>query len=332
MLCLIPHLFADPRLLEAATQGLRLPALETLLARGRRESCRHQGVDAALCSELGIAQQHDYPIAPITLQAAGYAPGSHYWLRADPVHLQIMRDRFMLVDGATLNLARDEAHALIASIHAHFGGDTVLHALHPERWALRMEAPPDLVTTPLSQVVGRDIQTQLPQGSDATRLRAWLNELQMLLFEHPVNQAREARGELPVNSLWLWGGGQLPDPPQSRRTVFTNHPDALALAQFAGATVHPPPEQFSTALLHSPGVVILDSLTAASVGGDAWAWREALIALDNTWFQPLRDGLRLSSRQHVQLVDPVHGAALHFSGVDLWKIWRQRTGLRTLLS
>jgi hypothetical protein len=35
-----------------------------------------------------------------------------------------------------------------------------------------------------------------------------LTEIQMALYAHPLNQAREARGELLVSSLWLWGGGR----------------------------------------------------------------------------------------------------------------------------
>ena len=37
-----------------------------------------------------------------------------------------------------------------------------------------------------------------------------LNEIQVLLHQHPLNAARRARGLTPVNSLWLWGGGRLP--------------------------------------------------------------------------------------------------------------------------
>src|SRR5690606_4093503 len=44
-----------------------------------------------------------------------------------------------------------------------------------------------------------------PEGRPWRRL---VNELQMLWFDHPVNQAREARGLRPVNSVWLYGGGR----------------------------------------------------------------------------------------------------------------------------
>ncbi len=34
-----------------------------------------------------------------------------------------------------------------------------------------------------------------------------MNEIQMLLHEHPVNQRRERARQLPVNGWWLWGFG-----------------------------------------------------------------------------------------------------------------------------
>jgi hypothetical protein len=31
----------------------------------------------------------------------------------------------------------------------------------------------------------------------------------MLLFEHPINQAREAKRLPAINSIWCYGGGQI---------------------------------------------------------------------------------------------------------------------------
>lgn len=205
MQLIVPYLFPPARLLEAAAQDLRLPAFETLLARGRLATGAADGVEAAVCAALGIARQQDYPIAPITLQYDGGEPGTHYWLRADPVHLRVMRDRIVLADSGVLGLSQPEADALALSIGEHFGAAFSPQPLQPARWYLRLDQAPRLRTTPLSLAVGCDIDPLLPQGEDAMLLRTQLNELQMLLFEHPVNQAREARGELLVNSLWLWG-------------------------------------------------------------------------------------------------------------------------------
>ncbi|WP_147628842.1 hypothetical protein [Pelistega indica] len=40
-------------------------------------------------------------------------------------------------------------------------------------------------------------------------LRALLNEVQMTLFNHPVNQAREQKRLKPLNHAWIYGGAQL---------------------------------------------------------------------------------------------------------------------------
>jgi len=78
---------------------------------------------------------------------------------------------------------------------------------HPDRWYLRLDSLPDISTLPLSQVAGRNVHGLLPGGKDAARWHQLFNEIQMLLFAHPLNEARETRGALPINSLWFWGGG-----------------------------------------------------------------------------------------------------------------------------
>ncbi|MHB8915923.1 MAG: hypothetical protein ACYC4K_08955, partial [Thiobacillus sp.] len=186
----MPHLFPGARLLEAAAQDLHLPAWQTLRARGRLTACAADGVEGEVCAALGILRQQDYPIAPITLQSDGGEPGAHYWLRADPVHLRVMRDRIVLADSGVLGLSQLEADALALSISAHFDAAFSPQPLHPSRWYLRFEQTPRLRTTPISIAVGCDIDPLLPQGEDAMLFRTRLNELQMLLFEHPVNQAR----------------------------------------------------------------------------------------------------------------------------------------------
>jgi hypothetical protein len=171
-----------------------------------------------------------------------------------------------------------------------------------------------------------------PQGADARRLRSVLNELQMLLFEHPVNQAREARGELPVNSLWLWGGGSLPGVPANAPTLYANDATARALAAFCGAENFPLPPQLDAAMLKTQRLVLLDALTPAGQCGDAYGWREALRALESSWFVPLRAALRTLDSTGVQLLDPVNGRGLQLQRADAWKIWRRPRPLIAMLA
>jgi hypothetical protein len=333
MLFLIPHLFPTKQLLKAAAPDLRLPALQTLLARGTRQPCPAEGVEAALCTALGIERQQDWPLAPITLAADGGEAGDAYWLRADPVHLRLMRDRIVLANCDALSLSREEADALADAIGQHFGDDLRPQALHPRRWYLQFPAAPNLTTTPLSVAVGRDIDPLLPQGSDAMRIRSQLNELQMLLHEHPVNQAREARGELPVNSLWLWGGGKQP---AARRTlpvtIYTRDPEAQALGTFCSAHVHALPAQLDAPSLKSSAIMLLDGLTPSGQVGDACGWREALRELEKDWFVPLLGMLRRIGPLDLRILDPVNGKALHLKARDAWKFWRRPHRLISMLS
>ncbi|HQS82999.1 MAG TPA: hypothetical protein PKV42_11130 [Thiobacillus sp.] len=332
MLFIIPYLFPPTRLLETAASGLHLPALQTLLARGTRLPCPAGGVEAALCEAFGISRQQDWPLAPITLATDGGVAGDAYWLRADPVHLRVMRDRVVLTDAGALSLSPQEADALAAAIGQHFGADLSPLPLHPRRWYLQYLQAPCLATTPLSVAVGRDIDPLLPHGDDAMRFRAELNELQMLLHEHPVNQAREARGELPVNSLWLWGGGRLPVTCATPVPLYAGNVEAQALGTFCNGRVRALPTHRDAQLFSGEGVILLDNLTPTGQIGDAYGWREALRELEQGWFVPLQGTLRTIRPQGLRLLDPVSGKALHLHPRDAWKVWRRPRPLISMLS
>lgn len=332
MLFLIPHLFPTTRLLEAAAQDLRLPALQTLLARGTRQSCPAEGVEAAVCEALGIARQQDWPLAPITLAADGGVAGAAYWLRADPVHLQVMRDRIVLADSSAFELTQFEADALAAAIGQHFGAELSPMPLHPRRWYLRFDRAPLLTTTPPSVAAGRNIDPLLPQGEDAMQFRARLNELQMLLHDHPVNQAREARGELSVNALWLWGGGCQPACSTTGVNLYARDADVQALSVFCNVHVLPLPGQLDTQLLETEGVMLLDHLSRAGLHGDVYGWREALRELERDWFVPLLGALRRIGPHGLRLIDPVNGKALQLHASDAWKFWRRPQDLASMLA
>jgi hypothetical protein len=228
-------------------------------------------------------------------------------------------------------LSHQEADALATAIGQHFGADLSPLPLHPQRWYLRFPQAPRLTTTPLSVAAGRDIEPLLPQGNDAMQFRARLNELQMLLHEHPVNQAREARGDLPANSLWLWGGGCLPAARAMPVPVYARNVEAQALGAFCGARVQALPAHLDTQLLESDGIFLLDALSPSGQYGDAYGWREALRELERDWFVPLGGALRRIGPNGLRLLDPVNGVALHLHASDAWRLWRRPRRLTALL-
>ena len=138
------------------------------------------------------------------LAAAG--PGS--WCVAQPVHLAAGLDHLRLAPLAQAGLTEDEASELGARVSSHFGTDELTVAAFVQgAWLLRFARSIDCSTQPPDAVVGHNVHDFMPAGRDGARIRSLMNEIQMLLHEHPVNQRRERARQLPVNGWWLWGFG-----------------------------------------------------------------------------------------------------------------------------
>lgn len=291
----------------------RLPRLDLLLARGRREAIPQTDLETLLCEQFGIARQHDFPIAAISLSTAGGQAGSDYWLRADPVHVRIERDRVILNEIA--EPSPDEARLLCEALSAHFGEAFSPQPMRPGAWVVRIAEELEISTTPPSLAAGQHIDPLLPTGKDAMQWRRLLNEAQMLLFSHPVNQAREARGEPVINSVWLWGGGRLPEAGQSARTVLCNHADWRALAGFAGAGTGTLPERWRPELAED-ALVVMDAPHRHLRRGDFDGWLAAMRDFEQNWLAPL-----LASGKPFELEDPLQGMRLVWRSAYRWKFW-----------
>jgi hypothetical protein len=90
---------------------------------------------------------------------------------------------------------------------------------------------------PPVEALGADVFANLPDGPEGRRWRALLNEAQIMLHNHPRNAERIAAGLLPVNSLWFWGGGILPDQIKcSASAVISDDAELQALSRLASAS------------------------------------------------------------------------------------------------
>lgn len=143
-----------------------------------------------------------------TWQLTGASVQHTYWLFATPVHMLLGRDSFFLSEPAPQPLTNDECEALMASLNQHFSGLGLYFYAHNAVWFLGLDADPEITTTPVESVVNKDVASYLPTGEGALSWAKLQNEIQMLLFNHPVNEAREARGQTAINSLWCYGLGK----------------------------------------------------------------------------------------------------------------------------
>jgi hypothetical protein len=142
-------------------------------------------------------------------QQAGNETGSAYWLFAAPVHLVLQSDSFSLAEPVPLALEKDEIDALTGAFNQHFKQNNMQFFWHENIWFLSLQHHPHIETTAPERAINKDIAMFLPTGEGAIKWATFQNELQMLLFEHPINQARETRRLPAINSIWCYGGGQI---------------------------------------------------------------------------------------------------------------------------
>lgn len=296
----------------------RLPSLELLLARGRATEAAPSTAEAWLAEAFRL---DGLPAGALTVLGAAEEPGEGAWARADPVHLRLLRDRAVIVPGEALALSAEEGTALVASINRHFGERLEVRAAAPARWVARLAEPLELPAHPALALAGTEAS---PGPADAL-----LTEIQMVLHEHPVNEAREARGAPAVNSVWLWGSGTAPKSASARwHSIVADDPLARGLARAARLRSR---EGLSAAtwLDRAPEegrhLVVLDALRTAAALGDAEAFGHAAQVLEEEWFAPLAAALRAGRIGMVTIHVPDAGRSLAVETVrgDLRRIWRR---------
>lgn len=325
---LIPDLMPPPELGAEVSAGLRAPGFSTALARGNAVKSTNVPREDWLCERFGIARQHDRPLAALMLKADGGDPDQHYWFCAEPIAVRIDRDR-MIVAERIEDYEAEESAQLIGALNGHFNADGIhLVAATPRHWYLRATGTPDISTTPLTDVVNRSVNHHLPQGAEALSWHRIMNEAQMILHAHPVNQAREARGATFANSLWLWGGGTLTQASQRPFTATWGGNHVLsAIATAARVKQHDLPAAAGSWLDNAndePHLIVLDAPGDALRAGDVAAWRESIEAADANWMQPLLAALRSRRLEALSLVacNRHNLVTAHVTRPLLWRFWR----------
>ena len=172
----------------------------------------HAAVRSAEHLQCQLASRAD-GAAVAQARMAPRIPAAPFVLCADPIHLAMGRDQAYLEASAAQSLTESESQQFLATLNAHFSCDGVqfFHLaavdalLRGTAWCATFAAPLEIRTATLAEALDGSAAAFAPTGAHARRLRAIETEVQMLLYDHPVNQAREARGERAVNSIWFWG-------------------------------------------------------------------------------------------------------------------------------
>lgn len=254
-----------------------------------------------------------WPVAAAARQRDAGDAAHATWLRADPAYVQPdINGARLLSYGQALGLGAADAEALLRPLKPLFGdAGFPIDAPTPSRWYLRLPLGAKLPTfTSPEQALGADLFDELPQGPEGRRWRALLSEAQVVLHNHPLNSQRIAAGLAPVNSLWFWGAGVLPDRVQSRHAHIASDDESLtSLAALAGTKVDARPP----------------SWTGTTGQGDRlFDLRDArdLAVLERGWFAPLLAALANGQVAHLRL-EFGDGAIYDMKRSQRWRFWRR---------
>ncbi|WP_416547769.1 hypothetical protein ACHEXK_02585 [Limnohabitans sp. DCL3] len=237
--------------------GLQLPQLQALLRRLKRQHVLQETAATALHlpHERLQAQALGWSLEAATLpwaawhqaQQGGHSPAPQAWMT--PCHWQVGMDQVVMADPAHLRLTDDESQQLLQAMQPFLQEDGLQVTWHSAlRWHAQGDLLANLPTASLDRVIGHNVQDWMPQHPAARPLQRLQSEMQMLLYNHPVNDARDARRQHTVNAFWLHGAGMLP-------------------ADIPAA---------------GPTVTVSNALRASALHGDLPTWRQAWQQLDAT--------------------------------------------------
>ena len=269
-----------------------------------------------------------WPAGPVLALESGLtAAGPGTWCVAQPVHLAAGLDHLRLAPLVQASLSEDDASTLGALVNSHFAADELTVAAYGHgAWLLRCAGSIDCSTQPPDAAVGRNVHDFMPAGRDGARIRSQMNEIQMLLHEHPVNLRRERARQLPVNGWWLWGfGDTLPEASTVGVNRWSWRSDDCWLRALGRALGG---DAGDIAAVGSD-TLRTDTLIALSQP-PAQRTRESLASIDAGMLSMLASKLRAGTMQSLDLL--VGSATLHVESPARFRFWRRPVPLSRWLA
>jgi hypothetical protein len=275
--------------------ALQLPNLQALLSLLQRQQVLQDPGPTALHlpHERLQAQALGWPLEAPTLPWAAWHRAQQGQQSAEPqawmtpCHWQIGMDQVVMADPAHLRLSDEESQQLLQAMQPFLQEDGLQVTWHSAlMWHVQGAMLTDLPTASLDRVIGQNVKDWLPNSPTARPLQRLQSEMQMLLYNHPVNDARDARRQHTVNAFWLHGAGTLP----------TATPAASPM---------------------NGAVTVSDALRASALNGDLQTWRQAWQQLDATAVADLLAHLKATGQGTLSLCSE-HAAHTYTAAPAAW--------------
>ena len=304
-----------------------IQSLVKCLAKSDQKKLSQKSFYDVLAQFFSLDKCKPFPAAALSLLANDQYTEQGYWFRADPVHLQADMDHAILRDSHGLDLSFEESEALIAELNAHFHEDGVQFLMNDkDSWFINISDHEKVSTTPVHDVISRNVYSFMPQGEDALYWKKIMNEVQMLLHQSQVNERREENNKLSINGVWLWGEGNLPVRSELKNiAVYSQHSIVKGLAVLNELDCHVVPdvktfiEQVSN---NEETLLVLDDLFNMTCYGDVLAWQSSFNDLYKSWLEPI---FNWAMKRKIKInLHPCDGVSYHISSKNKFRLFRDK--------
>jgi hypothetical protein len=346
----LPFALPAPEFAADLVRALEAPALAALLSRSAGQAFHPlEGTARVLAHELwiaralGLAQGTAPCIAASSMRGYGLDPADGTWYIVNPAHIQIAHSHLMMGDTRQLDLREDEARALFDAARecCEDAGYTLLYGA-ADTWFVRADEWDGIQTASPDAAVGMNLTDWVPAGAQARAFRKLQNEVQVAWYTHPVNAAREARGQAAVNAIWPWGGASVAAEhaqklvaraagklaPQPAISTFAAPGWLTALADQRLDGLDGIADRLSGAGEREGGrMLVCGNAAAPAVAADWHGWLQQMQALEAALFAPLLEAVKRGRIKTLRLVLSHRDGHLETTTTPMAqrKFWRRPT-------
>lgn len=193
-----------------------IPNLDRLVAQGRSGSVRTIPENLPAENEISYLSLLGCDPAKYNLGSARYEARAlgvelkddETPLCCDFIILQSSHNDMIVKDYTAGQLSTDNARILLGALQEQISDAVTFHlgAGYHHLMVIKNTALSSRLQPP-HELVGEGIRKHMPEGDAAKELVYLMNQAQIILHNHPFNQARAKNGDDVINSVWFWGNG-----------------------------------------------------------------------------------------------------------------------------
>jgi hypothetical protein len=314
----IPGLFDLPLYeIDEAKLQQQTPALHRLLRFARRQNNTRFDIDDILIDILDLNQ------AALPYAHACKALDTGYGLLFKPVHLKADMNNALVFPVAESD---ENIKILINDLRDYFKVDFDVKALADNLFLMQLNTiQPTLEVPHYLSATGKKVTHYLDQAKSNLEWFKLFNEIQMFLFQHPVNQYRQQQGQPLINSLWCWGADSWQRETRDNRLWFSDDSEMQALGKlYCGDSDGL--DEIPLDGLQAPATVVDLSIMRSLKGYSTQPLLQLLVDIEQRYLNTL-----LASASHRIQLHAGSSVNLLYQHSMTLKIWKKRVSLSQLL-